>query len=118
MPGTYRFDIPNAQLASVGETNLVFNGAANMATHFLKIIVTDMDFYDRAQLYTKALAESYAADGATATPAQLLYQIWAYLIERSYSGANVNFKKLDGSTQAFTALLNAASGATSITRNG
>ena len=47
-PGQYRFDIPNACLASGGECNITFSGApagtaGNMATHTLKIIVTAFD---------------------------------------------------------------------------
>ena len=49
-----------------------------------------------------ALTESYAADGATFTPAQGLYQIWAALSEFAVSGTTITVKKLDGSTTAMT----------------
>lgn len=65
-----------------------------------------------------ALTEAYAADGAAATPAQLLYMIWAMLAERSVSSTTVTVKKLDGSTNAMTFTLNDASNPTSITRAG
>lgn len=45
-PGLYRFDIPNACLATKGETSIVFNGLAGMQTHTIKIIVTAVDMYD------------------------------------------------------------------------
>src|SRR5450631_3310792 len=43
MPGGYRFDIPNALISATGETNITFTGAASLATHTLKIIVTQID---------------------------------------------------------------------------
>lgn len=63
-----------------------------------------------------AITEAYAADGAAATPAQLLYMIWALLAEKSISTTTVTVKKLDGSTQAMTFTLDDATTPTSITR--
>lgn len=63
-----------------------------------------------------ALTEAYAADGAAATPAQLLYMIWALLAEKAVSGTTVTVKKLDGSTAAMTFTLNDGTNPTSITR--
>ena len=62
------------------------------------------------------LAESYAADGATGTLAELLYEIKALLSEKSISGVTVTTKKLDGTTTAATYTLNDATNPTSITR--
>lgn len=56
-------------------------------------------------LFSKgALPEAYAADGAAATPAQLLYMLWSALTEFAISGATLTCKKLDGTTtsMAFT----------------
>jgi hypothetical protein len=44
-PGGYRFDIPNACIATAGECNIWLTGAANLATHHLKIIVEAVDMY-------------------------------------------------------------------------
>jgi len=63
-----------------------------------------------------ALTESYAADGAAATPAQLLYLILALLSEFSISTTTLTAKKLDGSTTAATFTLDDATNPTSITR--
>lgn len=63
-----------------------------------------------------ALTESYAADGAAATPAQLLYMIWALLAEKAVSTTTLTVKKLDGSTTAMTFTLNDATNPTSVTR--
>jgi len=63
-----------------------------------------------------ALTEAYAADGAAATPAQLLYLILAALTEFSISGTTITVKKLDGSTTAATYTLNDGTNPTSRTR--
>lgn len=63
-----------------------------------------------------ALAESYAAQGATASPTQLLYLIQAMLAEWSKSGTTMTAKKVDGSTSAATFTLDDATQPTSITR--
>lgn len=63
-----------------------------------------------------ALTEAYAADGATATPAQLLYMILQTLMEFSISGTTLTVKKLDGSTTAMTVTLSDATNPTSRTR--
>jgi hypothetical protein len=66
--------------------------------------------------FTTALTESYAADGATFTPAQALYMIWSKMAEMSISTTTMTTKKLDGSTQAMTFTLNDATTPSSITR--
>lgn len=115
-PGQYRFDIPNACLASVGECNITFSGtpagtAGNMETHTLKIIVMAFDLF--------TWAESYAASGAfPASPAQLLAMLLArqFPTSRSVSGTTETVTHLDGSTTAATFTLNSASNPTSIVR--
>lgn len=66
-------------------------------------------------LFTTALSESYRADGATGTVAQLLYEINQTLGERSISGVTATVKKVDGSTTAFTQTLDDDTAPTSIT---
>lgn len=68
-------------------------------------------------LMTTALMESYAADGATMTPAQALYEIRGLLSEFSVSGVTMTVKKKDGSTAAATYTLDSAVTPTSITRS-
>lgn len=65
---------------------------------------------------TVAMTESYAVDGATATPAQMLYMLWSLMAEKSISSTTLTAKKLDGSTTAMQFTLNDASSPTSITR--
>ena len=65
---------------------------------------------------TDTLTEAYAADGAAATPAQLLYMLWAGVNEFSISGDTITAKKLDGSTTAMTWTLDDSSSPTSRTR--
>jgi hypothetical protein len=65
---------------------------------------------------TTAVTESYGADGAAATPIQLLYQLWALAAEKSITSTTLTAKKLDGSSTAMTFTLNDATTPTSITR--
>jgi len=66
--------------------------------------------------WTTAQTESYASDGAAATPAQLLYMIYTCVAEFAVSGTTLTAKKVDGSTTAMTFTLNDASDPTSRTR--
>lgn len=66
--------------------------------------------------WTTALTESYRADGATGTPAQILYELLAHHAEKSISGTTLTTKKIDGSTTAATHTLNSSTAPTSITR--
>ena len=63
-----------------------------------------------------ALTESYAADGAAATPAQLLYAIHQMLSEFAISSTTITTKKLDKATTAMTHTLDDAGTPTSRTR--
>lgn len=65
---------------------------------------------------TDTLTEAYASDGAAATPAQLLYMLWAGVNEFSITGDTITAKKLDGSTTAMTWTLDDSSSPTSRTR--
>jgi hypothetical protein len=60
-----------------------------------------------------ALTESYASDGAAATPAQLLYMIWSALAQFTIITTTVSAKKLDGTTEAMTFTLDSATDPTS-----
>jgi len=67
-------------------------------------------------MWTTAQTESYASDGAAATPAQLLYMILCSVSEFAISGTTITGKKVDGSTTAMTWTINDASNPTSRTR--
>lgn len=69
-----------------------------------------------AGTFMAAMTESYAADGAAPTPAQMLFMIWSLMGEKNVSGATVTTKKLDGSTNAMTFTLSDATNPTSLTR--
>lgn len=102
MPGLYRFDIPNALVSAVGETNITFNGAANLATHTLKIIVTAWDLFNINANFRSALTESYPTAGSAPTIEQCMN---AHLQERrnfAYIGTTKLVYKYDGSTTAMT----------------
>lgn len=78
--------------------------------------ITGFNDIAASAVITTTLTESYAADGATATLTQLLYQIWAFLGEKNVSGTTLTAKKLDGSTSAMTFTLDSSTAPTSITR--
>jgi hypothetical protein len=66
---------------------------------------------------TDALVESYAADGAAGTPAQILYLIQQAITEFAITSTTKTIKKVDGSTTAATETLDDATAPTSITRS-
>ena len=63
-----------------------------------------------------AMTEAYAADGAAATPEQMLYMIWASVSEFAIAGTTITAKKLDGITTSMTFTLNDGTNPTSRTR--
>lgn len=63
-----------------------------------------------------ALTEAYAAQGAAATPAQLLYMLLSALTEFGIAGTTITTRKLDGSTSAMTYTLDDATTPTDRTR--
>lgn len=65
---------------------------------------------------TTAMTEAYAADGATFTVAQALYEIAQSIGDFSISGTTLTVKKRDGSTTAATYTLNDSASPTSRTR--
>lgn len=69
-----------------------------------------------AEIWTTALTESYAADGATFTPAQALFEICQAMTEFVIVGTTITVKKRDGSTTALTYTLDSATSPTSRTR--
>jgi len=69
-------------------------------------------------LYTRALTESYNADGSPPTVAQALFLVMQMLTEMSISGTTMTIKKLDGTTTALTLTLNDSSAPTAVTRSG
>ena len=71
-----------------------------------------------AQIWTTALTQSYAADGAAFTGAQALFMVWSMLAEKSISGTTMTCRQLDGSTTSmtFTLTLDGSGNPTAITR--
>lgn len=70
-----------------------------------------------AALSSDTLTEAYAASGAEATVAQLLYAIYSAVAQFSISGTTLATKKLDGATTALTFTLDDASDPTSRVRS-
>lgn len=117
-PGIYEIQIADARFAVSNAKSLVvsWSGASGLKADSLHIPLQVIDPYSILALFQTALPESYAADGAAGTVAQLLYLIQQALMEMSYSGTTGTIKKLDGSTTAATATINSATLPTSITR--
>lgn len=65
---------------------------------------------------TTAVADSIPADGSRPSPAQALYMLVQFMMERSVSGTTVTVKKPDGSTTLLTLTLDDATNPTSTTR--
>jgi hypothetical protein len=78
--------------------NTVTVGQVTVATNNDKTGYSTTDF-------TTALSESYRANGATGTPAQILYELLAHHSEASISGVTKTLKKLDHSAVAATLTL-------------
>lgn len=67
-------------------------------------------------LFTRALTESYNADGAAPTVAQALFVIMQRVTEFSIASTTITVNRLDGTTAAFTLTLDSATTPTSSTR--
>lgn len=70
----------------------------------------------KPSILTTALTESYAANGAAPTLAQLAFMNWSAASENSTTGTVLTSYKLDGVTAAMTFTLNSATAPTSIVR--
>ena len=69
-----------------------------------------------SEIWTTALTESYAADGAAFTGAQALFQLWALAAEKAITSTTLTANQLDGATPAMTFSLSDATSPISITR--
>lgn len=119
-PGIYEIQIADARFAIANAKSIIvsWSGVTGLAQGDIHIPLQVLDPYNISSLFTTAGTESYAADGSPPTPYQFLCMIWAILAEQNYSGSTLTVKKLDGSTTAMTMTLNAATGATAVTRTG
>jgi hypothetical protein len=68
-------------------------------------------------LFTNALTESYAADGAPASPAELLYMIWSLLSSLKFVTTVGTSRKLDGTSSAMTFAIDDPDSPTDINRS-
>jgi len=107
----------NTPLDAAGVRTALGLAAANLDTQLGEIATdTDTILTNIATVLTTAMTESYAADGATMTPAQAFYEIRALLSEFAISGTTLTLKKKDGVTTAATYTLNDPASPTAITR--
>jgi hypothetical protein len=104
MPGSYRFDIPNALVPTSGEANFVFAGSGlNLAAHTLKVIPVQQMFLGVMD------GTSYGSAGTAYTP-QAALQFTAQLLSNfKYSGTFCTIFTPNGtSTAAVLTLDNSA----------
>jgi hypothetical protein len=119
-PGGYRFDIPDADLATAQEINYWFAGAAagtagTLEPHHLKIIVTAVDLFTAGGgVLTTQMTESYAATTVVPTAAQALQMILQSLLGFSGSGTTLTVYKRDNATQAMVGTWDSSSNATTL----
>jgi hypothetical protein len=119
--GCYKVTLNTTDTGTLGQLRVIYTDAATCLPVWKDCLIVAAAVYDdtlngAADPWTTALTESYAADGATVTPAQALYMIKQMLQEMAISGTTMTIKKLDGSTTAMTLTLNDAVNPTSITR--
>ncbi len=107
-----------SRLTAARATNLDEITAVRMATltDWIDGGRLDLILDSTVALFTTQLTESYNADGTAFTPAQALFLIVSYLMERSVSGTTVTARQLDGSTTAATFTLDSSTAPTSVTR--
>lgn len=91
-------------------------GTGEIDTSGGAVPVYDLSTAALNDIWTTVIAEAYAADGAAATPAQLLYMLLSALAEFSIAGTTITCKKLDGTTTAMQYTISDAANPTSRTR--
>ena len=110
--GWYNFDPAGADTAANG-VFLLHATASGGDPADVKAQVVAFNPYDAFPTLTTVLAESYAANGAQATLAQLLYGIAAVLGNVSQSGVTLTANRLDGVTPAMSFTMDSATAPTS-----
>lgn len=96
--------------ANGGRLDLILDARASQAS------LDALNNVSVSDIWTTALTESYAADGATITGAQGLYEIVQSIGEMAISGTTITVKQRDGNTTAATYTLNDGTNPTSRTR--
>ena len=115
----------NGHTAQTGDSYALANGANGFVALKSDTALIVADWADGGRLdtildaaaaqFATAMAESYAAQGATRTPAQAMYEILALLTRFAIASTTLTIKKLDGSTTAKTYTLSDATNPTSLT---
>jgi hypothetical protein len=77
---------------------------------------TGFSTHSAADVATTQMTEAYAALGAVPTPAQILFEMRSWLVEKGVTDTTVTTQKIDGSTTAATYTLDDAIEPTDVTR--
>lgn len=91
--------------------------AANQATIIADVAASAPQSGDSYAYITGALTESYAAEHATGTMAQLLYMIYSAVQQFDISTTTLTCRKLDGTTSSMVVTLNDATNPTGRVRS-
>ncbi len=79
-------------------------------------LIAALNNISSGDILSTALTEAYAADGSTATLSQLLYMIWSMMNSLGFILTTGTSRKLDGTTEAMTFLIDDADNPTDINR--
>lgn len=117
--GWYAVTLDATHSDTVGDLVLRITNAGAEGERLLTVVANlEADTYSALNtLLTTALTEAYAADGSTASVAQLLYMIWSRLAQFGVVGTALTTKQLDGATTAMTFTLDSATAPTSAIRS-
>lgn len=97
--GYYRVDYADAAFATGADYVLLYVTLAGYAIFGELIQLVDFPVSGTA-------TEAYATHAAAAKPHELLYMIYAAVMNFSISGTNISMKKVDGTTEAMVATTN------------
>lgn len=114
-PGWYELHVPDAVFASgANEAVISLTGASGIDDCAVNVqLGVPLTVASLAAILTQTATEAYAADGAAATVAQLLYMIYGCVSNYYVSSTTLSVTKLDNTTVAMTFTLNSASAPTS-----
>jgi hypothetical protein len=112
-------NLPNQTMDITGNITGNLSGSVGSVTGAVGSVTGDVGGLAAgaiADVWTTALTEAYAADGAAFTGAQALFMVWAFLAEKAIVTTTLTANQLDGVTPAMTFTLDDGTNPTSLTR--
>jgi hypothetical protein len=117
--GLTAINLPNQTMDITGNITGNLSGSVGSVTGAVGSVTGDVGGLAAgaiADVWTTALTEAYAADGAAFTGAQALFMVWAFLAEKAIVTTTLTANQLDGVTPAMTFTLDDGTNPTSLTR--